>query len=100
MLRRRAAVGGKEAAGAGDRKPYRSDLSDEQWALIEPVIALWRARHRSVSGTRLGLGYGRIVNAIPYQERTGCGWEQLQYDLRPRSAVYYYFARWRDDGLT
>ncbi|GAA0948357.1 IS5-like element ISSco3 family transposase [Actinocorallia libanotica] len=41
-----------------------------------------------------------IVNAILYQERTGVQWEYLPHDLPPHSAVYYYFAAWRDDGLT
>ena len=39
-----------------------------------------------------------IVNAILYQSRTGCQWEYLPHDLPPRSAAYYYFAKWRDDG--
>ncbi|MFD0851031.1 hypothetical protein ACFQ07_02255 [Actinomadura adrarensis] len=37
---------GAENEGAGARKPYRSDLSDERWALIEPVIAAWKAHQR------------------------------------------------------
>ena len=37
-------------AGVSERKPYPSDLSDEQWSLIEPVITAWKDRHRSVSG--------------------------------------------------
>jgi transposase len=39
-----------------------------------------------------------IVNAILYQGRTGCRWEYLPHGLPPKSAVYYYFAAWRDDG--
>lgn len=39
-----------------------------------------------------------IVNAIPYQGRTGCQWAYLPHDLPPKSATYYYFAAWRDDG--
>jgi transposase len=39
-----------------------------------------------------------IINAILYQSRTGCQWDYLPHDLPPRSAAYYYFARWRDDG--
>ncbi|MER5531456.1 transposase [Streptomyces sp. NPDC002677] len=39
-----------------------------------------------------------IVNAILYQARTGCQWRHLPHDLPPKSAVYYYFALWRDDG--
>ncbi|MDQ1022336.1 hypothetical protein QFZ43_008885 [Streptomyces afghaniensis] len=33
-----------------ERKPYKTDVSDEQWALVEPVIAAWKAANPSVSG--------------------------------------------------
>ncbi|BCL30466.1 hypothetical protein GCM10017557_53250 [Streptomyces aurantiacus] len=39
-----------------------------------------------------------IVNAILYQGRTGCQWACLPHDLPQKSATYYYFAAWRDDG--
>ena len=81
-----------------ERKRYPSDLTDERWALIEPVITAWKAAHRSVSGHQGGYEMREIVNAILYQCRTGCQWEYLPHDLPPRSAAYYYFARWRDDG--
>jgi transposase len=81
-----------------DRKRYPSDLSDERWALIEPVISAWKAAHSSASGHQGGYEMREIVNAILYQSRTGCQWEYLPHDLPPRSAAYYYFAKWRDDG--
>ena len=81
-----------------DRKRYPSDVTDERWALIEPVILAWKAAHRSASGHQGGYEMREIVNAILYQSRTGCQWEYLPHDLPPRSATYYYFARWRDDG--
>jgi len=81
-----------------ERKRYPSDLSDERWALIEPVLTAWKAAHRSVSGHQGGYAMREIVNAILYQSRTGCQREYLPHDLPPRSAVYYYFAKWRDDG--
>ncbi|GGL21869.1 hypothetical protein Sme01_62400 [Sphaerisporangium melleum] len=81
-----------------ERKPYPSDLSDERWALIEPVITAWKAAHPSVSGHPGRYDLREIVNAILYQSRTGCQWDYLHHDLPPRSAVYYYFAKWRDDG--
>jgi transposase len=81
-----------------DRKRYPSDLSDERWALIEPVITAWKAAHPSASGHQGGYEMREIINAILYQSRTGCQWEYLPHDLPPRSAAYYYFARWRDDG--
>ncbi|WP_411076107.1 IS5 family transposase [Streptomyces sp. cmx-4-7] len=81
-----------------ERKPYPSDLSDEQWALIEPVITAWKDRHRSVSGHQGAYAMREIVNSILYQGRTGCQWAYLPHDLPPKSATYYYFAAWRDDG--
>jgi transposase len=74
-----------------------------------------RADRRAVSGCRpvsgrvegetpVGVGASRplpaaeIVNAIFYQNRTGCQWAYLPHDLPPKSATYYYFALWRDDG--
>lgn len=81
-----------------ERKPYPSDLSDEQWSLTEPVIAAWKDRHRSVSGHQGAYSMREIINAILYQGRTGCQWAYLPHDLPPKSATYYYFAAWRDDG--
>ena len=81
-----------------ERKRYPSDLSDERWALIEPVLTAWKAAHPSVSGHQGGYEMREIVNAILYQSRTGCQWDYLPHDLPPRSATYYYFAKWRDDG--
>lgn len=82
-----------------ERKPYPSDLSDAHWALIEPVITAWKARHRSVSGHQGAYAMREIVNAIFYQGRTGCQRAYLPHDLPPKSATYYYyFAAWRDDG--
>ena len=81
-----------------ERRRYPSDLTDERWALIEPVLTAWKARHPSASGHQGGYELREIVNAILYQSRTGCQWEYLPHDLPPRSATYYYFARWRDDG--
>ncbi len=81
-----------------DRKPYPSDLTDEQWKLIEPVISAWKAGHPSATGHQGGYAMREIVNTILYQNRTGCQWQYLPHDLPPKSATYYYFAAWRDDG--
>jgi transposase len=81
-----------------DRQPYKSDLSDERWALIEPVIASWKAQHPSVSGHQGAYEMREIVNALLYQSRTGCQWDYLPHDLPPVGAVKYYFYKWRDDG--
>jgi transposase len=81
-----------------DRKAYPSDLSDARWALIGPVVRAWKERHPSVSGHQGGYDMREIINAILYQSKTGCQWDYLPHDLPPKSATYYYFAKWRDDG--
>lgn len=84
--------------GVDEREPYLSDLPDEAWELIRPVITAWKGRHLSVSGHQGNYEMREIVNAILYQARTGCQWRYLPHDLPPYGAVYYYFAKWRDDG--
>ncbi|MEH0509407.1 IS5 family transposase [Streptomyces sp. B21-106] len=81
-----------------ERQSYKTDLSDERWALIEPVIASWKAQHASVSGHQGRYPMREIVNALLYQGRTGCQWELLPHDFPPPGAVKYYFYTWRDDG--
>lgn len=82
----------------GDRKPYPSDLSNARWALIGPIVRAWKESHPSVSGHQGTYDMREIVNAILYQNRTGCQWAYLPHDLPPKSATYYYYAKWRDDG--
>jgi len=84
------------------RRAYRSDLSDARWALIEPVLAAWRAA-RAEAG--LGLSapvhdLREIVNAILYVNRTGIAWEYLPHDFPPCKTVYDYYAKWQADGAT
>ncbi|MEB8339633.1 IS5 family transposase [Streptomyces endophyticus] len=81
-----------------ERQPYPSDLSDEAWELIRPVITAWKGQHRSVSGHEGRYEMREIVNAILYQARVGCQWRYLPHDFPPYTAVYYYFGLWRDDG--
>jgi transposase len=80
------------------RPTYPSDLTDEQWAVVGPFLQAWKDRHPSVSGHQGRYELREIVNAIFYQNRTGCQWAYLPHDLPPKSATYYYFALWRDDG--
>jgi transposase len=84
------------------RRAYRTDLSDARWALIEPVLAAWRAA-RAEAG--LGLSepvhdLREIVNAILYVNRTGIAWEYLPHDFPPYKTVYDYYAKWEKDGTT
>ena len=83
----------------GERKAYKTDLADAEWAVIEPLIAAWKAYHPSVSGHQGRYEMREIVNALRYQNRTGCQWELLPHDLPPTGAVRYYFDVWKRDGL-
>ena len=77
------------------RKCYPTDLSDQQWALVELLIP--GARNRC-GGRPRTLSMREVVNTILYLNRTGCQWDMPAHDLLPKSSVYGYFARWRDDG--
>jgi transposase len=82
----------------GERRAYPSDLTDEQWAVVGPFLDAWKAKHPSVSGHQGRYSLREILNSIFYRNRTGCQWAYLPHDLPPKSATYYYFALWREDG--
>jgi transposase len=73
---------------------YPSDLTDEQWALIEPLVRVKPGGRPAIHPRR------RIVEAILYLTRTGCSWRQLPHDFPPWDTVYWYFKRWNADGST
>src|SRR5690349_17147524 len=75
------------------RTPYPSDLTDPQWALLEPLIPPARPGGRPRK-TDLRL----VVNALFYLNREGCSWRALPRDFPPWKTVYNYFQAWRDDG--
>ena len=77
------------------RKMYPSDLTDGQWAILEPLIPLARTAR---GGRPREVEMREVVNTIFYLNRTGCQWDMLPHDLLPKSTVYEYFAQWRDDG--
>jgi len=82
------------------RRPYRTDLTDQQWELIEPILTKWRADR---AATALGISEPKhdlreIVNAILYVNRTGVQWDLLPHDFPPHTSVLYYYGLWRDDG--
>jgi putative transposase len=83
----------KSSAVPAARKRYPSDLTDEQWALIEPVLPLAKP-----GGRPRTTDLREVVNALFYQCRTGCQWDFLPHDLPPKGTVYDYFSRWNDDG--
>jgi putative transposase len=79
----------------GKRKAYPSDLTDAQWAIVEPLMPAPR-NHRG--GRPRELDMREVLNTLLYLHRSGCQGEMLPHDLLPKSSVYDYFAQWRDDG--
>ena len=77
------------------RKAYPSDLTDAQWAILEPLIPVPR---NSAGGRPREVDMREVLNTLLYLNRSGCQWEMLPHDLLPKSSVYDYFAQWRDDG--
>jgi len=78
---------------AATRKAYPTDVTDEQWSLLELLIPAAKS-----GGRPRAVNMREIVNAIFYLNRAGCQWDMLPHDLLPKSTVYEYFAAWRDDG--
>jgi putative transposase len=74
------------------RKPYPSDLTDEQWAIIQPLIPV------NTTGRPRRVDMREVLNAIFYLNRSGCQWDMLPHDLPARSTVYDHFAQWKSDG--
>lgn len=75
------------------RKAYPSDLTDEQWELIQIVIP-----EPKPGGRPRSVDMREVINALLYLNRSGCQWDMLPHDLPPKSTVYEYFAAWRDNG--
>jgi putative transposase len=82
------------------RQPYETDLTDDEWAILEPILT--HALYGNKTKTR---GHPRhyplreIVNAILYVLTTGCQWRNLPNDLPPWKTVYYHFRRWNPRGI-
>ena len=71
---------------------YPSDVTDEQWRLIEPLIPV------SLGGRPRKTNLRDVVDAIFYLLRTGCQWRYLPKDFPPRSTVWRYFDEGRHNG--
>ena len=72
---------------------YASDLMDEEWALLEPLLT-----RTHPAGRKQAYSLRRIVDAVFYLLRTGAQWRLLPHEYPPPDAVFYHYARWRRDG--
>ncbi len=82
------------------RRPYRTDLSDARWALIEPILVEWRSRRVGLGIVKIQHELREITNAILYINRTGSPWDLLPHDFPPHQTVYGYYAMWEKEGIT
>ncbi len=78
------------------RKKYSTDVTDEQWAIIKPIVA--GASREDRRGCHRTVSLRDVLNTIFYINRTGCQWDMLPHDLVAKSTAHDYFAKWRDDG--
>jgi putative transposase len=77
-----------------ERKPYPSDLTDEQWMLLEPTIPSARP-----GGRPRAVDMREVLNGILYLSRSGCSWRSLPHDLPPWPTVHDYYRRFRRGGV-
>jgi transposase len=84
-----------ENRGRYDRSKlrYPSDLTDDEWALIVPLIPPAKP-----GGNKRTVDVREVVNGVMYILSTGCQWAALPKDLPPRSTVNDYFRLWDYDG--
>lgn len=76
-----------------NRKHYPSDLTDEQWRLIEPLLPPEKpgGRHREVD-------LREVLDGIFYLVKTGIPWRFMPHDLPPWGTVHFFYRQWRLDG--
>lgn len=73
-------------------KGYPSDLSEQEWQVIEPLLPQQR------TGRPRKYSQRQMLNALLYLLRSGCAWRMLPHDLPPWQAVYAYFRKLESDG--
>ncbi len=81
--------------GGGDmnRLSYPSDLTEKEWAILEPLIPPAKpGGHPRTTDMR------EVINAILYLDRTGSQWRALPHEFPPWSTVWSYFRTWRTNG--
>jgi putative transposase len=79
---------------ATQRRVYPTDLTDEQWAKVEPLLPRVKPTGRPPIYSKR-----ELLNAMLYTLRTGCSWRMLPHDLPPFRSVHWYFSLLRDCGF-
>src|SRR6516165_9804646 len=73
-------------------RPYDTDLTDEQFALLQPLLPQRKRTGRPPADLR------DVLDGIFYLVRSGCQWRLLPHDFPPWSTVHTWYRRWRTDG--
>lgn len=76
-----------------DHLRYPSDVTEEEWAVLAPLIPPARR-----GGRKRSVNIREVFNGVLYLLSTGCQWRALPKDLPPRSTLFEYLARWEADG--
>src|SRR5829696_1908424 len=76
------------------RKPYPSDVSDEEWAFVAPYLALVRE-----DAPQREYDLREVFNGLRWIVRTGSAWRYMPHDLPPWEAVYQQTRRWLSAGV-
>jgi len=76
-----------------DKLRYPSDLTDEEWAHVSPLIPPGKR-----GGNKRTVDLREVMNGLMYVLSTGCQWRAAPKDLPPRSTLYDYFDLWSWDG--
>jgi putative transposase len=87
-------VGGSGMDAKATRKPYPSDLTDQEWAILQPQLP-----PPVPAGAPRTTNLREVVNAILYRLHNGCAWRALPHDFPPEGTVRGYFHCWRRSGL-
>ena len=77
-----------------ERKPYPTDLTDEHWQLIEPLLPPAKP-----GGRPRKTDLREVLNALFYLNRVGCQWRMLPHEFPPWKTVYNYFRAWIDQAV-
>ncbi len=77
-----------------DQQPFSSDLTDEQWERVMPLIPAPKR-----GGRRRTLEMRQVINAVRYLLEKQCGWRELPACFPNHFSVRHYYDRWRKEGV-
>jgi putative transposase len=80
------------------RQVYPTDLNDNEWRVISPLLPKMNREGRPKGGRPRKHPWREILNAIFYVVKNGCQWRALPHDFPPWKSIYHYFRLWRIDG--